>query len=1021
MFESNGVHAFHGPNHAFFVIEIEWYHSYEMHDEEFKKRYAALNAAQKEAVDTIEGPVMVVAGPGTGKTQILTLRIANILKNADVNPENILALTFTEAGATNMRKRLVDIISTPAYSVVISTFHGFCNSIIRDYPEEFPHIIGSESITDVEQISLIEDIIQEGKFAILRPFGDPFYYTRTVLSAINNLKREGVDPDAFLAIVNKEKKRFDESPDLYHEKGPHKGKMRGEYQEELKRINKNIELTDLYRTYEARLRENKLYDYADMIMEVLRTLQKNKDILLILQEKYQYILVDEHQDTNNAQNGILELLCNFHENPNIFVVGDEKQAIFKFQGASLENFLYFKKAYPEAKLVILEENYRSTQHILDSAHSLIPGKRELIARANHENTRIRLFAFSRSDVEAYFIGTDIRKKIDSGTLPNEIAVLYRDNADSIPLVRMLERIGIPFTVESNDSVLRDNDIRKLLALLRAVGEFGNDRYVAEAMHVDFLKLDVLDVYKVIAEAGMKKVSIYDVLRSDAAIRALLLNDEKGLRHFYGILSELAVASKNKGLQEFFSDFIRTIGFMSHILALPDAVEKMEKLNGFYDEIQKVTERHPNKTLKEFLEHIDTVETHNLNIEKSSFGGTTNRVRLMTAHKSKGLEFEHVYIEGAFDGHWGNKTRRESLKLPRVVFTSLNEAGSDDPLDDERRLFYVALTRAKKTVTVSYAKEGVSGKEQLPSVFLGEMRAELLEEQRTDEIESEFAANKGIVFAEPQVVSASANDAAFIRELFLHRGFSATSLNNYLSCPWKYFYQNLLRIPAAKTGHLMFGTAVHGALQDFFNEVGEGKNASKEFLLQRFVAHLERESFREEEIGEWKKRGEDALAGYYDEYVGRFATNVRTELDIKGILLTPEIKLSGKIDKLEILNEKNEVNVVDYKTGKPKSRGDIEGSTKNSDGDIKRQLVFYNLLLNNYENARYKMISADVDFVEPTESGKYKKEPFTILEEEVRELEGVIRKSADELLSLSFWNSRCEDDTCEFCELREMMG
>ena len=992
-----------------------------MHDEEFKKRYAALNTAQREAVDAIEGPVMVVAGPGTGKTQILTLRIANILKNADVNPENILALTFTEAGATNMRKRLVDIISTPAYSVTISTFHGFCNSIIRDYPEEFPHIIGSENVTDVERISIVEDIIEEGKFDILKPFGDHFYYTRSILSAISNLKREGIDPDAFLAIVKKEKERFDESPDLYHEKGPHKGKMRGEYQEELKRINKNAELAGIYRTYEERLRENKLYDYEDMIMEVLRTLRKNKDILLILQEKYQYILVDEHQDTNNAQNGILELLCNFHENPNIFVVGDEKQAIFKFQGASLENFLYFKKIYPEAKLVILEENYRSTQHILDSAHSLIPGKRELVARAEHENVAIRLVSFSRSDVEAYFVGTDIQKKIRSGIAPNEIAVLYRDNADSIPLVRMLERIGIPFTVESNDSVLRDNDIRKLLVLLRAVSEFGDDRFVAEAMHIDFLKLDALDVYKVMAEAGMKKVSIYDILRSDAAIRALSLNDGTSLRRFYGTLSDLVVASRNKGLQEFFSDFIRTIGFMAHILALPDAVEKMEKLNGFYDEMQRATERHPNRSLKEFLEHIDTIEAHNLNIEKTSFGGVVNRVRLMTTHKSKGLEFEHVYVVGVFDGHWGNKTKRESLKLPRVVFSSLNETGSDDPLDDERRLFYVALTRAKKTVTISYAKESMSGKEQLPSVFLGEMRAELLEEQRTDEIEAEFASNKGIVFAEPQVVSASANDAAFIRELFLHRGFSATSLNNYLSCPWKFFYQNLLRIPAAKTGHLMFGTAVHGALQDFFNEVGAGKNVTKEFLLQRFVVHLERESFREGEVEDWKQRGEKALAGYYDEYVGRWATNVRTELDIKGIVLTPEIKLSGKIDKLEILNEKNEVNVVDYKTGKPKSRGEIEGSTKNSDGDMKRQLVFYHLLLNHYENGRYKMISADIDFVEPTESGKYKKEPFTILEEEVAELEEVIRRSADELLSLSFWNSRCDDEACEFCKLREMMG
>ncbi|MBI2064509.1 MAG: ATP-dependent helicase [Candidatus Yanofskybacteria bacterium] len=280
----------------------------------------------------------------------------------------------------------------------MSTFHGFANNIIRNHPEEFPYIIGANSITDVDQYKIMEEVIVASELSILRPFGDTFYYLRSALSTINKLKQEGVSPEKFEEIVLDEEKKFALIDDLYYDKGAHLGKMKGKYQDMRKHINKNKELAILYYAYQKTLRDRKLYDYSDMIMEVSSVLEKDSNFLLTLQEKYQYFLIDEHQDTNNAQNRIIELLANFFDNPNVFMVGDEKQAIFRFQGASLENFMYFKNRYRGAKLITLTNNYRSTQVILNLATSLIK-KGGLEAQAGYPDKKIPLYAFNSNDTE----------------------------------------------------------------------------------------------------------------------------------------------------------------------------------------------------------------------------------------------------------------------------------------------------------------------------------------------------------------------------------------------------------------------------------------------------------------------------------------------------------------------------------------------------------------------------------------------------------------------------------------------
>ena len=356
-----------------------------MKDEKvFNELYAKLNKAQREAVDTIEGPVMVIAGPGTGKTQILTLRIANILRRTDTAPEQILALTFTEAGTSAMRTRLASVIGVRAYRVPIFTFHGFCNEIINRFPEYFPQILGSRPASELDRITIMQKVLDDTKLEHLASFRSPYHYVKPALRTISLLKREAIDPSALRARLDAEEKDILSAFDYRHEKGAHKGKVKGVYLEREMAVAKNRELAILFDGYEAGLAREKLYDFDDMIVTLVRKLEENEELRLILQEEYQYLLADEHQDANGAQNKVLELLSSFHQSPNLFIVGDEKQAIYRFQGASLENFLYFHRRFPEAKLIALEENYRSTQAVLDVAHKLIPGEKvKLKARAGH--------------------------------------------------------------------------------------------------------------------------------------------------------------------------------------------------------------------------------------------------------------------------------------------------------------------------------------------------------------------------------------------------------------------------------------------------------------------------------------------------------------------------------------------------------------------------------------------------------------------------------------------------------------
>ena len=943
-----------------------------MAPDNLKKLFQKLNPEQRAAVETIAGPVMVVAGPGTGKTQILTLRIANILLKTDAEPENILALTFTETAAANMRRRLTELMGTAGYYINIHTFHGFCNKLIHEYPENFPRIIGSAAVSPADQIDIIRKIIDATKLKHLKPFGSKYYYAPEILKSIRQLKNEALDPQQF--------KKITRSP-------------------------KNVELALIYQKYQSELTRKKHYDFEDMILETVTALKHNKVFLLDLQEKYQYILVDEHQDTNGAQNKALELLAGYDAKPNLFVVGDEKQAIFRFQGASLENFLYFKSKFPQVKLISLKQNYRSLQHILDAGHSLIEKNKAVLALTKLKSQtdsqgQIKVAAFGQPEVEYIFISEKIKELIKQKTPLSEIAILYRENKDAPALADFLSRQNIPYVVESDENILDDTEIKKINTLLEAIEKFGSDEYLIKALHLDFLGVDPMALYKLPNQ---------DISRSNLDTVTKLAEWKK--------------LSYHSAFPNFFETVINESGFLKNLLAQPNYHHKLKKINTLFSEIKKNAANSPDYNLSDYLNQLKILKEHNLPL-RSPTTPSADAVRLMTAHKAKGLEFDYVFITGAYNGHWGNKRHSQHFELPLAAPIASNAIEKNE---DERRLFYMALTRARKNIFITYAATSPEGREQVPSQFIGEIKPELKEEISSALYEAQLARRGSILLSPPQPTAVASDEKALVRETFLKRGLSPTSLNNYLACPWRFFYVNLLRIPKTLTRHQIYGLAKHRALQNFFDTKQKGGQAGHQLLNSEFARNLKKYPLTSGDYQNLHQKGRGSLAAYYNFYKDSWNYNTLNEFKISGIDFPiggrRAIRLTGKLDKLELSNGSKGgkgVVVVDYKTKAPQSRNWILGKTKNSNGDYFRQLVFYKLLLDSMPRKKYNMAFGAIDFTEPDDKKRFRKETFEISATDVNELKKTIARAADEIINLKFWNSRCGQKDCEYCALRDLM-
>jgi len=972
--------------------------------DQFTERYTKLNKAQKEAVDTIEGPVMVVAGPGTGKTTILTLRIANILKQTDTPPSGILAITFTDAGVKAMKAGLRKIIGGRADEVRIHTFHGFASSLIAEFPEHFVDIDGFTQMTDIDTDALLRNILEAPVFSVLRPLGKPDLYMHGIVSSISEAKREALSPEDIRSYTAKEIKTIQQDPSAISTRGATKGELKAEAKKKIEKLEKTAVFADVYQAYEDGKKEGKFLDYDDLIFKTVLALGRDELLLRLVQEKFLYLLVDEHQDTNDSQNLLIRQIADFFESPNIFIVGDEKQAIYRFQGASVENFLQFGKVWPSMKTISLEENYRSHQHILDASFGIIEKNYK---EDEHQKLRIKLSSGTKTkgkpitlmypadrDMAEGYLAHEL-KRIEEQEPDKTVAVIARSNRDVDRVIRLAEAHNIAISADRSIDIfshpigitffalagfLRDPlDVESLGKTLLA-GLWGIDF----ARSVELVKM----LRKGHVEEAVRNIS------SLSKIRRTLTDDSPMLF--------LITLSKESGFQKLISSDPAYVEVWRGILGLAEQIVKQSKVSD------------PSLLLEKLIAYKASAERKNISI---SVGSPEKNIRVMTAHGSKGLEYDYVFIPYATEESWLPRKRSSHFLLP-----SKKTQQEGDDVRDARRLFYVALTRAREHAVILSPIEDMSGDLNTPLRFL-------------DEIDPSSASREifpdDIVPASMTPITQTSRPSKivdFAKTSLLETGLSVTALNNFLTCPNHFLFSSILRIPSAPSATAEKGIAMHTAFDKIWKESEEKRNEKK---VRDIIETVARESVGASYLRIFEK---EAVIKELLKNAPAVAKSLLPHFHTKGVVSVEEwsetllttsydgkdipIRLHGKLDA--VIDTGNEVLVFDYKTRKKMSANEIKGDTKSSDGGYFRQLVFYRMLLENESKAKGKAIIPSLVFLTPDEKGVCHIETLSINEQDLSEVRGLVQSLVDSVWSGAIISTTCEDEKCEWCAISALL-
>ena len=1015
----------------------------------FEGVYTSLNQAQKKAVDTIEGPVMVIAGPGTGKTQILSARIGKILLETDANPENILCLTYTDAGAVAMRKRLLRIIGPDAYKVSIHTFHSFCNDIIQDNLSLFEKT-KLDPVSELESIEIFKQLIDgfPKNHPLKRYRGDVYFEINHLKSLFSHMKKEGWTPEFIIAAIDRYLADIPNREEFVYQRA-YKQFKKGDVKQALidlamERMEKLKAAVNEFTRFKELMKQRNRYDFDDMIIWVLEAFNQNKLLLAKYQEQFQYILVDEYQDTSGTQNQLVEMLISYWEQPNVFVVGDDDQSIYRFQGANIENMEKFADRYSkDIQTVVLTQNYRSIQPILDVAKSLIdrnnerlvkkiPGlSKELQAANTHINHLTEppiLTAYESEQHEMIAITLAVEKLLKQGVEPGKIGVIYKENKYGETLSSYFKIKQIPVYSKRNLNILDLPVPKKIITILRYLAAehdtpYGGDELLFQIMHFNWFGIPPIEIAKLTASVadkkfGNDKISLRQFIYQTAnqPSKELFSQPIPGLQKAINVLEKLIGDVPNITLINLFDNLIRETGIINYIMQHPEKHWLLQELTGLFNFIKEETSRHPSLNLAGLMNALDLMEKEGLALPLVQVSGSDKGVNLLTTHGSKGLEFEYVFLAGCNAAYWEKKRKPGGgYSMPDTLFASQPVLSEEEEL---RRLFYVALTRAEKYLFISYSHFKPDGKPLEPSMFIAEMQETGLLSTIQKALSKEEISDFTILqFQEIIAPSIEKIEAEFIERVLDKFVMNVTALNNYLKCPLQFYFNNLVRVPSGKSESTEFGSAVHHALQKFFQLMQNNNQfPSKQQLVEDFEWYMKRhrENFTKEQFNRRMEYGGEVLSNYYDAYINEWNKVVVIERTIKNVMVNG-VPLKGKLDKLEFNGKL--VNVVDYKTGDiEKAKEKLKGpNDKQPDGgDYWRQAVFYKILVDNYDQKSWQVISSEFDFVEPDNKKQYRKEKITITDADIATVKNQISMVWQKIQAHEFYTG-CGKDDCHWCK------
>lgn len=994
-----------GPNQTetFLIHQIRVILMYMVFNKEFDEKYKKLNTEQKLAVDTIEGPVLVVAGPGTGKTTILTLRIAQILRKTDTPAHGILAITYTDAGVKAMREKLRKVIGNRAHDVYIHTFHSFASAMISEYPDHFLRIGDFRQMTDVEQESLVRDIISDPKFTTLRPLGRPDAYINSIVRSISDAKKDALTPELVRKHVKSEIKNVKNNESNISTRGATKGKLKAEALDRLEKLDKTALFADVFERYEERKQEAKLRDYDDLIIELLVTMRTDELLLRLIQERFLYILVDEHQDTNDSQNFIISMIAEFFETPNIFVVGDEKQAIYRFQGASVENFLLLQKRWPKMKVIALDMNYRSHQSILDASFYMIENNYN---PGEFTNLRVKLKSSNGRDkqpldivvgenslaIERYMVKE--LKRITEKEPKSSVAIITRRNRELERALRLLE---------SNDILVSSERSVDIFHHPVGVAFFDLIDYIIDPSRLDSLAKTVVTgmwglsfEQSVVVIRSLRGAQISDldtILPALSNIRKIMSHD--------GALAGIVHSAKESGFTDLVARDPAFVHIWRGIVTLAESLAR----DGDID--------NPTELMRAMLDYRQSAEMKTV---KVSVGAPDFQIKAMTAHGSKGLEFDYIFMPYANEEAWVGKVHGSSFDLPE-------KNSSDHDIKDLRRLFYVAITRARKHAVILYSTEESDGKTLTPLRFINELHPDHVSLKSLPRADISLDARGGKDSHVSEYHNLMINVA---KKALMESGLSVTALNHFMECPSKFLYESILKLPQAPSVSAEKGSAMHEAIATAWLKRTKSAEQIEKILIEVTTEYVDKSllssgdksALKNELMGNAPDVAK-ALASHFD-VDGMVSTERWVEVPFDGNYKGNDIvlRLHGKLDA--IVDSSSNVEVIDYKTRQAMSVSAIKGETKNDDGNYFRQLVFYTLLLLGNSFWRTKRIITSLMFVSPDDKGRCPIVTLLVNEEDLNRVRAEIQSVIDSIWSGKIADEYCSDSTCQYCGYRKLL-
>ena len=1006
------------------------------------------NEKQMQCIKTVEGPVMVLAGPGTGKTFTIIQRIKHML-SIGIEPSSILCLTYSEAAANEMKGRLVNEIGTVAAAVTVNTYHAFCNEVIRQYPNEFELLDGVSLADEITKRTIMSEVLDEIKPEAYRTkWGDFYYFIPELLSVVDEIKSSQVSKEQYFNTLNNHPQWQGKLDDLRAEylEREQKGKLVKTFLNTLethkKKMNKAVEAWAIFEAYDIALKKNNYIDFNDMINLVLNAFDSNEELLKRVSSSFKYFLVDEYQDTNYSQNKIVFDLARGASSNNIFVVGDDDQIIYEFQGAKTDTLEKFLKLYPSTSVICLNENNRSTQNILDFSYRVISQDstrlefnkefesygicKKLEAKnseINSKNQKIKLHGFADTKQESNFVVSEIEKLIKSDICPKDkngendlskIAILTRENGELSTYAKLLEAKNIQYQVKANKSIF---DIRSSIILYFYLQALENNFLYSDKLFALLLSkpfaFEMADYNFLLEQNRINHKDLITNIRLNLDIHTW--QNKSIISKFMQDFEALRKIKSCENIKNLIVDVVNKTGILEYFVDCEiNRTENIYAIKKIIDEAGALLHRNSTASLYDFIQYIETAFSSDIPILIDKEEYTQNAVQLVTLHGSKGREFEYVFIPNLISKKWEGKRTSKTMSIP-IENTSKVVDEDQARKSEQLRLLFVGITRAKYSLTLSFSNSIDGNPQELTSYLSEAIKDDYLVEMKNHELsQQDFALEIASSIRKSEFDFKTAFESELkgrIKEFVM----SPSSLNSYMNCPRSFFYSEILKIPVydEDSSNAVYGSAIHKTLEMAVNLAKETCSyPSKEVFIKNFKSALAIQKLESlEKRLELEARGQKSLENFYSYLIQiPYDRIFATEFYLNHIPFDNHF-IKGFVDRIE-KNSDGTFELYDYKTGSAKPKTQIADG-KDYEGYL-NQLRFYKYAFETV-NPESKVTRTGIIFVEEPEKNYY----IDLTDDDNKIIKDKIKYAYENILELNFQPVEQSDSTCKYCKYKQI--